>query len=374
MTISNRLKMFVSQPIRIVMGLLAGLAMLASFGGQTVQASSGVQVSVFATGLNNPRGMRFGPDGSLYVAEGGTGGTNSTVGQCAQVPAPIGPDTGGKTARISKINAWGVRSTVVDHLPSTYINPNTGPDTMGVAGVAFLGGQLYAVLAGGGCSHGNPDVPNGVIRVTSKGQWRMIANLSAFYQAHPVAQPNAGDFEPDGTPFSMIAVHDSLYIVEANHGEIDRISPNGKIHQVIDLSASQGHIVPTSVAYRDGYLYVSDLTTYPLPQGAAKIYKIGLNGELTTYATGLTNVISLAFGPDGKLYALESNVGVPFPTPGSGELVRIDAKGAQQVVLTGLYFPTAMTFGLDGRLYVTNWGYGYHDTAQGEILRLTFGK
>jgi len=43
-----------------------------------------------ATGLEGPRGLRFGPDGYLYVAEAGTGGTNSTIGQCAQVPGPPG--------------------------------------------------------------------------------------------------------------------------------------------------------------------------------------------------------------------------------------------------------------------------------------------
>ena len=32
-------------------------------------------VSVFATGFNNPRGLKFGPDCYLYVAEAGLGGT-----------------------------------------------------------------------------------------------------------------------------------------------------------------------------------------------------------------------------------------------------------------------------------------------------------
>src|ERR1051325_5237541 len=77
-------------------------------------AAQSSNVTVLATGLQNPRGLKFGPDGNLYVAEAGSGVNLSTVGQCEQVPPPVGPSLGGFTARISKINSQGVRTTVVE--------------------------------------------------------------------------------------------------------------------------------------------------------------------------------------------------------------------------------------------------------------------
>ena len=109
--------------------------------------SSPNNVSVFATGLNNPRGLKFGPDGNLYVAEGGVGGTNSTEGCCEQVIPPVGPYTGSATgSRISKIDANGNRTTAVDNLPSSQTSAATGNLTSGAADVAFIGNTLYIVM------------------------------------------------------------------------------------------------------------------------------------------------------------------------------------------------------------------------------------
>ncbi|MBB5058045.1 glucose/arabinose dehydrogenase [Granulicella aggregans] len=347
------------------------------------QLSSNVQT--YASGLNGPRGLKFDPDGQLYVAEAGTGGTTSTKGQCAQVIPPIGPYTGGMTSRISKITREGKRETVASGFPSS-VDSNTPSDISGVGDLAFLDGRLYAVLSGAGCSHGS-SVPNAIVRVDNEtGKWKVIADLSSFLKAHQAKYENAADFEPDGIFYSLVAHRDRLYTVEPNHGQVFSITPEGKIREEIDISEAEGHIVPTAIAERNGDFFVGNLGLFPITPNSSKILTLTRNWfhdpapgldpspelqklKVAGSRAGFTTIVGVDFGPDGLLYVLEFSPEAGYPTPGTGKVVRLKRDGEIEEVATGLTVPTAMTFGPDGHLYVSNLGAAA--PGAGEIVRIS---
>ncbi len=165
------------------------------------------------------------------------------------------------------------------------------------------------------------------------------------------------------------------------------VTTGGKISEVIDISASEGHIVPTSIAARGGNFYVGNLGLFPIDPDWARVLTLSKNGfnnpapgfgggrndyHVVDAKAGFTTVVAVAFGPDGLLYALELSAEAGFPTPGAGKVVRVKRSGAIEVVVAGLAVPTGMTFGPDNRLYVSNLGAlpaGAAPPGSGQILR-----
>ena len=328
--------------------------------------------SIFATGLDSPRGLAFGPDGCLYVAEGGRGGTATSVGDCPQIPPPVGPNTGGMTARISKIGPDGVRTTVADGLPSSQSTERSGGLVSGVADVAFVGETLYALVSGAGCSHGLAGTANGIYRIGADGSAQLVADLSAYRATTTVANPDPSDDEYDGTWYSMVEVDGELYTIEPNHGELIRVTLNGQVTRVVDISASQGHIVPTAVAYRAGVdaFFVGNLGRLPAAPGSAKVLRIGRDGSVAEWAIGMMTIVGLVFDSHGALYVLENTISdePSRPRPNAGQIVRLHDDSSIETVASGLMLPTAMTIGPDGALYVSTFGFG--PAGAGTILRL----
>jgi hypothetical protein len=332
-----------------------------------IQVALPAAPTVFATGLQFPRGLKFGPDGALYVAEAGTAGSAATTAQqCQQVPSPVGPYKNGPTARISRISRGGVRTTFASGFPS---GQNAMGDVLGVADVAFVGHTMYALSSGGGCSHGSLTTHAGIARVGSNGSWAIVNDLSAWQAVHPVAHPEPDDFEPDGSWYGMIATRNGLVAVEPNHGDVVRADPfTGAVSRIVDLSASQGHVVPTVVAERKGAFYLSNLGTFPTPAGAENIFRVSRTGAVSIVATGFTKVLGLLFDRSGRLYVLESSTADGYPVPGTGDVVRLDKHGRRTVIVNNLFLPTGITIGPDGRLYISNHGFG--PPGMGEILRV----
>jgi hypothetical protein len=335
------------------------------------QQHGSIQHSTIASGLLFPRGITFDAHGAVYVAEAGTipGNTLSTIGICTQVVPPVGPWFGGATGRISRIDG-GTRTTVASGLPSAL---NQFGDVEGLADVALIGNKLYAIIVAG-CSHGLAHVPAGVYRIEN-GAWTLVADVSAFVRANPVANPNPGDFEPDGDVYSMVAAGGVLYIGEANSGQLLSVNPNtGSITRIVDISATQGHVVPTAVAILRDDILVGELRPFPEAPGTAQILRYARNGTFEGAIGGFTGILGVETDNRGTVYVLESftcPTSEPcFPSPSSGRVTRITPDGTREVIVTGLSFATSLRMGPDGALYISNHGYG--PPGLGEIIRITF--
>ena len=320
-----------------------------------------------ATGLLSPRGMKMGPDGMLYVAEAGTGGTTEVTVEGALHNV-------GTSGRISKIDPeTGARTTVAEGLPSDFGTETM--DSVGPADVAFLGGQLYYLQTHGGEDYGFPDTPTGVYRVNNDGSVDLVANIGQFNFDNPVNDISSGaqpDIEPGGNPYAMTVRDGAFLVTDGNQNQVMKVTTAGAVTRLAELG---GHPVSTGITYEGGGpLYVGALGTFPFAPEDGLVYQVGYpTGATSVYASGFSSVTDVEYGPGG-LYAVTfgdqaaAADGPPWD-PFTGKILKVNGDGTMTPVVDGLTFATFVAFDGD-TAYVANNSLSIPGVFEGQIWKI----
>jgi hypothetical protein len=353
----------------VVAGLLAVLLLLTlvvspRFG--TVSHALGIGAAelpktVVARGLLNPRGLAFGPDGSLYVAEAGSAGPDRAKAEPDAMRYHVG-----KTGRVSRLAPDGTLSVVAAGLPSALTSHD---DDVGPTGITVMDGHLYVLTAAGGNSWGDSSYDNSVFEIGADGSATPVFD----YQGYNIREPSLArrsDPRADvagGMPFGMTSLGEHLYTTDGNLEFVLQLGLPDQTKRLLEYPTS--NFVMTGITTGpDGALYVAELGPYPYFEGKARITRLTIDGEASQVWTGLTTSIGVAVADDGTLYALEYTAPLK-QWENTGRVLRRAPDGEVAVLATGLNFPTALALGPDHALYVANNGH-HAPTGTGEIVRL----
>jgi hypothetical protein len=358
--------------------LAAVVGLITAAAGPVTSAAADRTVTQVMTGLDNPRGLAFGPQGALYVAEAGRGGQGPCV-TLGGVQYCYGPS--GAVSRL-----WmGVQERVATGLPSiAQVGNPTIPDGTRAEGpndIALLGVGTAEVTIG---LERDPAVRDlfpefagfgRLVRIPASGEWRFVADLAACEQANNPDQalyaPFPGGGLPDSNPYGLLEEPAGSVVADAGGNDLLRVDANGDISLLAVmppvLAARDGSSVPTSIARGpDGAYYVGQLTGAPFVEGAASVYRLIPGEPAQVFRTGFKAIIDIAFDDEGNLYVLQHATG-STGLLGPGKLIRVAPDGTRTTVLEGLTRPTSVAVGSDGARYVTNNGLS---PGAGEVLRI----
>ncbi|MBK1784282.1 ScyD/ScyE family protein [Prauserella sp. ASG 168] len=327
----------------------------------------GPKTTTIARGLDNPRGLTFGPDGSLYVAEAGRGG----AGPC--LTGPEGEQVCyGTSGAITKIR-HGKQRSVISGLPS--LAEPSGGSAIGPSDVSFdRNGKLYFTVGLGADPAVRDQLPKlgrqalgWLLKEKGRHSWRQVADIAGFEAR---ANPDGG--LQDSNPNSVLATRHGQYVVDSGGNSLVFVSHRGKVSTVAtfgermvppppSLGLPPGtkipmQSVPTTVTRGpDGALYVGELTGFPFQVGAARVFRVVPGHAPKVVATGFTNIIDIDFDRAGRLFVLEiARNGLLSGDP-EGALLRVKHGKPKLVLAKGLNMPAGLTL-KHGSAYVSNCG------------------
>ena len=351
-----------------------GTALSLAAAGPAVAHQNG-ENTVVATGLNSPRHLTVS-DGKLYVVEAGLGGD----GPCADHPE-LGNFCFGFSGAVTRVSPKGAEKQVIKGLPSI----SNGEDALGASDIVFKG-NTWVLSSGLGADpafrnsfgEGGPLLATLLTGTLKHKGFRVFADVGANE-----ALNNPDGTDQDSNPTGILRSGDSWYVADAGANAVVKVSPWGTFSTLAVLPPAittkpvvdgppagfPADAVPTEVVKGpDGAFYISQLTGYPFEKGLSSIWRVVPGGQPEKWATGLTNVTDIAFGPHGKLYAVQiSDEGLASGGPPIGSLVKVTPHGSTHTTVAGgLFAPYGVAF-MNGSAYVSTCTVC---AGEGEVLRV----
>lgn len=324
------------------------LTFIASLAWLNAQDSPTVFAEGFSEGLT---GVNVDEQGNVWVTEFGTGNDDG---------------------RITIISPEGEKTVFMTGLPSTFIQD--AGEVVGSYRTHQLADNKVLVVVGEGdhplsetllivdksdFTPGTPLTLDDVETVMDHGEF--IHGLG-FVQSNPFHV----DWDEAGNMYIADAGANSIVKRDAVSGEFSIVKTFEQFPNPLPFGPPMVDPVPTKALRKpDGTFHVSQLTGFPFPQGAASIYNLDVEGNLSVHATGFSCITDMAFDPaDGNLCFMQFGLfgevdGNPGYLLGTAAVIKLMPDGSRDTIAQGIGgLAPSFTFDGDGNLYVVDLVFG----------------
>lgn len=335
-----------SRPRHKWFAAVAGALMAVGLLGAALAQQPAVTGVPVVTDLTGPRGLSALTGGDFLVAEGAGG-------------------------RLLRAAPDGTTTELATGLPVIQLELAPGEvETVGISSAISDGNGGYLFVVGESTEPGF----SALYALPAGGEVTLVADLGDYEEANNTDGDVdlAGDPEFLSNPYDLVSDGDGgLFVTDSGANTVLHLDADYNITAYAVFTNRENPLfpniggptmdqVPTGITIGpDGALYVSTLTGFPFPTGAARVYRLeDLNadgdalddGESTIFAEGLTAATDVLFDSDGTLLVSEFSTNMLANAP--GRISRF-VDGERTTLVHVLVTPTSMAITEAGRLLVT---------------------